>query len=652
MGDKTVTMQIKEIILYNHQGNKRILEFELGKVNIITGKSGTGKSAIIEIIDFCLGRSEFNIPDGIIKKSVKWYAVKLQFEQSQILIAKPSPGINTASQSQAYFEVAHHIEVPEMSNLIPNTNDDGINAYLTKLIGISPNIHNPDENASRDALEANFKHSKFYLFQKQSVVANEQILFHRQSEPFIPQAIKDTLSYFLGAVRADHLRIDNQLKIEKRELKLLRKKVREAQLISGEGISKASGLLKEAKELDLIHKSESPIDFPEFISILKRINNYKFNSSVINNEDQLSELYEERKRIIKEIRNYSEKISSIKIMLCDMNSYSNEVIEQKSRLESIGLFDELQNSNTCPLCLSELENEQPTISLMNESLKRLDLSLNKVNKENPYLDKYLNTLQKQLSDFKISLKQVNLEIEMLNNQKDEIEEHNDRGYLVAKTLGRISLFLESVSEIDESSGLLREIKQKEMIISELEKQIQKEDIEENLTSILSVIGREMSKWADKLKLEHAEYPYRFDIKKLTVVADSEDGPIPMNRMGSGENWMGCHLIALLALHKFFIRKERPIPSFIILDQPTQVYFPPERYPEFDGNISEVSDEDRLAVKRMFDFLFDICEELNLDMQVIVTDHANILDERFQGALVEQPWRNGKALIPKEWIKYI
>ncbi|MGG5787945.1 DUF3732 domain-containing protein [Bacillus pretiosus] len=648
-----MTMQIKEIILYNHQGDKRILEFELGKVNIITGKSGTGKSAIIEIIDFCLGRSEFNIPDGIIKKSVKWYAVKLQFEQSQILIAKPSPGINIASQSQAYIEVAHHIEVPEMSKFILNTNDDGINAYLTKLIGISPNIHHPDENASRDALEANFKHSKFYLFQKQSVVANEQILFHRQSEPFIPQAIKDTLPYFLGAVRADHLRIENQLKIEKRELKLLRKKVKEAQLISGEGISKAKGLFKEAKELGLIHKSISPVNLSEFISTLKRINDYKFDKPdnyTINNEGQLSELFEGRERIIKEIRIHSEKISSIKVMLCNINSYSNEVIEQKSRLESIGLFDEIQNPNTCPLCLSELEYEQPTISLMNDSLKRLDLSLNKVNKENPYLDDYLNKLQKQLSDFKISLKQVNLEIEMLNNQKDELEEQTERGYLVAKTLGRISLFLESVSEIDEGSELLREIKQKEMIISELEKQIQKEDIEENLASILSVIGQEMSKWADKLKLEHAEYPYRLDIKKLTVVADSEDGPIPMNRMGSGENWMGCHLIALLALHKFFIRKERPIPGFIILDQPTQVYFPPERYPKFDGNISEVSDEDRLAVKRLFDFLFDICEDLN--MQVLVTDHANILDERFQNALVEQPWRNGNALIPKEWIKYI
>lgn len=135
---------------------------------------------------------------------------------------------------------------------------------------------------------------------------------------------------------------------------------------------------------------------------------------------------------------------------------------------------------------------------------------------------------------------------MLNNQQEEIEELNDFNYTAAKAVGRISLFLESVSEIEENSDLIEEIQKKEKKIFDLERKINKEDIEENLASILNVIGREMSKWAEKLQLEHAEYPYRLDVKKLTVVADSEDRPIPMNRMGSGANWLGCHLITLLA----------------------------------------------------------------------------------------------------------
>ncbi|EEM01731.1 hypothetical protein bmyco0002_59660 [Bacillus pseudomycoides] len=641
-------MQIKEIILYNHDGKKRILEFELGKVNIITGKSGTGKSAIIEIIDYCLGRSEFNIPDGVIRKNVKWYALKLQINEKQLFIAKPSPGINGTTQSQAYFEIASHIENPEMSKLIPNTNDDGINDYLTRQIGISPNLHSPHENTTRDALEANFKHSKFYLFQKQSIVANEQLLFHRQSDPFIPQAIKDTLPYFLGVVREDYLRTENILKIEKRELKLLKKKLREAELISGDGISKAKGLLWEARELNLIREYVEPKNLSGCINALKSIANFRPDNAIINN-DLLSELYEKRKGTIKIIKNLNDKIHSTKVLSMEINGYSNEVIEQKSRLESIGLFEEGNNSHTCPLCLSELVNEQPTIELMNNSLNQLDLNLNTVNKEKPYLDKYLISIEQELSNAKLNLRKLNMEIEMLNNQHEEIEELNDFNYSAAKAAGRISLFLESINEVEEDSELVEEIQKKERTILDLERQINKEDIEETLASILNVIGREMSKWAEKLQLEHAEYPYRLDIKKLTVVADSEDHPIPMNRMGSGANWLGCHLITLLALHKFFIRKERPVPNFIVLDQPTQVYFPPEKYSKLEGEINEISDEDRIAVKRMFDFLFDICNELDSKMQIIVTDHANILDEGFQGALIEKPWRNGIALIPEDWI---
>ena len=40
----------------------RFVEFEPGKVNVITGASRTGKSAIIPIIDYCLASSDCFIP--------------------------------------------------------------------------------------------------------------------------------------------------------------------------------------------------------------------------------------------------------------------------------------------------------------------------------------------------------------------------------------------------------------------------------------------------------------------------------------------------------------------------------------------------------------------------------------------------------------
>ena len=66
-------MQIRSILLYSLNGEIRQLPFTPGAVNIITGRSLTGKSAIIDIIDYCLGRSTFAIPEGVIRDTVAWY---------------------------------------------------------------------------------------------------------------------------------------------------------------------------------------------------------------------------------------------------------------------------------------------------------------------------------------------------------------------------------------------------------------------------------------------------------------------------------------------------------------------------------------------------------------------------------------------------
>jgi hypothetical protein len=37
------------------------------------------------------------------------------------------------------------------------------------------------------------------------------------------------------------------------------------------------------------------------------------------------------------------------------------------------------------------------------------------------------------------------------------------------------------------------------------------------------------------------------------------------------------------------------------------------------------------------------------MQVIVTDHVELLDEWFRGAIIER-WRDGIALVPVDWLR--
>ena len=56
---------VKFVGVLDKSGVTHFVEFLPG-LNVITGKSSTGKSAIIEIFDYCFGSSDYTVPEGII----------------------------------------------------------------------------------------------------------------------------------------------------------------------------------------------------------------------------------------------------------------------------------------------------------------------------------------------------------------------------------------------------------------------------------------------------------------------------------------------------------------------------------------------------------------------------------------------------------
>jgi hypothetical protein len=138
---------------------------------------------------------------------------------------------------------------------------------------------------------------------------------------------------------------------------------------------------------------------------------------------------------------------------------------------------------------------------------------------------------------------------------------------------------------------------------------------------------------------------RLSLDQLTVMTDTNTGPITLLRIGSAENWMGYHVITHLALHRFFTQNNSPVPRLLMLDQPTQAYLPSE---VAKGLGDMDTDADRIAVRRLFDFIRDVANELAPDFQIIVCDHANLPAPWFQNA-VRHNWRDGEKLIPIDWL---
>ena len=166
-------------------------------------------------------------------------------------------------------------------------------------------------------------------------------------------------------------------------------------------------------------------------------------------------------------------------------------------------------------------------------------------------------------------------------------------------LGRISLDLESLPDLPDTQALEREAENLRAQANALEVELGDERV--RLESITSILSQRMTRVARDLGLEHSKFPLRLDLKNLTIAADTTQGPVPMARMGSGENWVAYHLIAHLALHQWFVERGRPVPNVLFLDQPSQVYFPAEK--DVDGSLSLVSEDDRAAVSRIFQLVF-------------------------------------------------
>ena len=98
------------------------------------------------------------------------------------------------------------------------------------------------------------------------------------------------------------------------------------------------------------------------------------------------------------------------------------------------------------------------------------------------------------------------------------------------------------------------------------------------------------------------------------------------------------------------KNDRPVPRFLMIDQPTQVYFPSEKsYQEADGTVQKTElDADINAVKLLFTLLLEFTQKEVPGFQIIVTEHANLRDQWFQDCLVETPWTKPPALVPDDW----
>lgn len=658
---------ISRLILWpkNPANNLRTLIFEPGKINIIHGRSGTGKSAIIAIIDYCLGSSRCTVPVGRIRDSVAWFGLEIILERRRYLIARQTP---TSAHSGKEFYFSGLSE----SNKLPETLDGNYTLAqfktafnrIARVTNISLNIINEDSSTQENP--PSFRDLASFNFLPQHIVANPNVLFYKTDSYKNKEKLRKVLPYALGIVNAEYLIKERErARYEKTLDSLLRQQEQRRNAFS----SWEHDIIRiwdEAIELGLSQR-DGLSDINSIVEKLTELNNsflqgtleanlaspnYQYTNQKYKDARATEEKYQTVvDKLNREIRGYEQ-------LAAKANDFASAVRTEQQRVINLGWLEKhLEHDQQCVVCGGKTDHTFSLIAQLSAELERVT-RLSDAFSEAPIVDRQLEQLKIQLLDAQKSLhsaRTLRIQLERLETAtKDSLS----RTYVV---LGRLQELLKALATLKDEDDLAERIQNLRTELRALENYLAQATWKNRAQTIRSKLSTLIAGHAKNV-LGHPSNPVYLEETELTLRFTSlENQTEYLWEIGSGANWMGYHIATFLALHEHLVSDEQingPVFSFLIIDQPSQVYFPSASTGanQLDGDaisleqLKRERDPDIKDTTRIFKALSRGIERAKFRYQIIVLEHA---DQTIWGEVqninpVEAWKQDGDGLIPAYW----
>ncbi|MGO4382483.1 DUF3732 domain-containing protein [Pseudoduganella sp. RAF53_2] len=652
-----MNFQIKKVILWpKSQQAPRVLEFQSGKVNVITGRSKTGKSAVIPIIDYCLGAEKCAIPVGVIRETCSWFGVLIITDEGEKLLARREPGRQQSTSDMFLLEEAS-ITIPKEAPS-KNSNVESVKKTLDRLAGLS-NLNFEPGTSDPFKSRPGFRDLMAFTFQPQNIVANPDVLFFKADTTEHREKLKTIFPYVLGAITPELLQARHELEHLHRAL---RRKEGELKARQGEGTRwqrDGQALVRQAIEFGLLPPQTTvPNDWASTFQLLRTVvkTDPSANEETIDSLDaalaRLKELRVNETELTAQYNVSRQHLKDLQRLESSSDSFANALEIQRDRLALSkwirGMVEERGNEVFEPS-----EEGRTRLNRLCLALDAVELRLRSLPRASENLGK--ETLrQRQLAEEKLgSLNAVRREIDAIEKRSKIAKDVSLRRERNARFLGRLEESIRLFEAAEPTSELSEEIKRLRDRAKELEPLVAEHEIRSNQQKALNVVEGYAAKLLPQLDGEWPDAPIKLIVKDLTVKVARDGRDDYLWEIGSGANWLAYHVAVTLALQGYFLSQKRsPVPGLLIYDQPSQVYFPTRRVKE-KGDVDEaepkLKDEDLEAVRKVF-MLFDkVVGKKGEALQIIVLDHA---DEEAWGGLSHvvpvAEWR-GDALVPPSWI---
>lgn len=658
--------QLLKLIIWpiNEEFAPREVNFLPGKLNIITGASRTGKSAIIPIIDYCLASGECTIPIDTIRNFASWYGIIFETESEQILICRKVPTGNKVS-NDFYLQRANKISIPQKIDLV-NETTEGIKHLLNTVSGVPYVGLDSGESTNNYTARLSFRDLMALNFQTQDIVANQNILFYKTHKHEHREKLRNWFPYILGAENLETLSARQKIQILERRLSQLKKEYERAKSVSYSWRGNLEGQLRIAQEYGLLDNSAlENVGQDDLVllakEILSSIPEYTMTEPIdlqlANQEER--KLEEEEIELSTQIGQIKRRLSDIKKLKSGMNDYSSSVRRRLDRLQiSKWLEDITVLSGACPSCGSaehpnsnvEMAKIISAFEIAEEEAKSYSEIPTSFSREEQRLEEELGLLFERKKDF-----QSRFEFLLNSNKKVKDDFHRRKNMFLF--LGHMKASLETFERLSGGGEFLEEILQLENELQFLKSIANYKNVQERLNAALARISQLMLNYLQGLDVEkkYREVAPKFDVKDLNISVLSNDSHWHfLSQVGSASNWVSFHISLMCALQEYFTSNRNScVPSFVIFDQPSQVYFPKlKRNIEDDSSIDhKYEDEDVDAVKGIFETISSSITKTGGKWQGLILDHADdTIYSELENIHEVEVWRNGEKLIPTYWYQ--
>jgi len=547
----------------------------------------------------------------------------------------------------------------------PNEKTDGVKNILDGISSVPYFSLDGDSEKTSYQSRLGFRDLMALVFQNQDIVANQNILFYKTHAHSHRERLRNWFPFILGAENIEILKARQRHQEVEQRLKLLKREFDKANAHSSLWLANMLGHLKVAKEYGLLGDSFSESSKPEeLLSIAKNLvanipeHTKTSFSDVQAANKELSDLETEEERISTQIGLAKKRLADLNRLKIGFVDYGNAVRKRADRLHiSQWLKDIATTSQPCPACGS---TNHPKSQV---ELTKISQAFEKYEGESKRLEEIPTSFSREEA-------KINSELESLLEVKKSLQNRYD--FLLARNrkaqeefqrkknmylfIGHLKASMETFDSLGDGGEFQKEMKALEKEHSALSTILDRAGVQRRIDIATTHISQGLFNHLKTLDVEakYRDIPPKFDIKDLNILVLSNDEHWHfLAEVGSASNWVSFHIALFCALQEYFVeQKTSCVPSFVIFDQPSQVYFPkvkkgdPEQAPD-----PQYEDEDINAVKQIFKTISSSIIKKQGAWQSIILDHADKdIYAEIEGVHEVEVWRNGKKLIPAEWYE--